>query len=378
MPLGINLALLIGKTVPKPVPRDVMEAFQRAEVTHADDGVSGFQMIFKIGRSGRKAVKDYPITQNPIFTVFNRVILVVTIGFSATVLMDGVIVNQELSPSAEPGKSTFTITGSDVSTMMDLEEKSVSHKAQGEATIARLIILNYAKYGMIPKVVAPPVQDRPTINERTPTQNKTDLEHLNEMAERFAYVFYVMPGPAIGSNTAYWGPPKRESRPQKALTMNMGSFTNISSVSFQHDAMAATTVDGDVQDRKTNQKRPVQERQSDRPTLAKSSALKSQSYTRLKQFRETGRSLAQADAKAQAIADRSVDDVVTVKGDLDTIRYGDILRARSLVGLRGAGYSYDGLYYVKEVTHTLTMGEYKQSFTLTRDGLGTTKQRVAV
>jgi hypothetical protein len=378
MPLGINLALLIGKTVPKPVPREVMEAFQRVEITHSDEDVSGFQLVFKVGRSGKKAVKDYPITQNPIFTVFNRVILVVTLGFSAKVLMDGVIVNQELSPSAEPGQSTFTITGLDVSAMMDLEERSVSHKAQDEATIARLIILDYAKYGLIPKVVAPPVQDRPTINERTPTQNKTDLEHLNEMAERFAYVFYVMPGPAIGSNTAYWGPPKRESRPQKALTMNMGSFTNISSVSFQHDAMAATTVDGDVQDRKTNQKRPVQEKQSDRPTLAKSSALKAQSHTRLKQFRETGRNLAQADAKAQAIADRSVDDVVTVNGELDTIRYGDILRARGLVGLRGVGYTYDGLYYVKKVTHTLTLGEYKQSFTLTRDGLGTTKRRVAV
>jgi hypothetical protein len=40
------------------------------------------------------------------------------------------------------------------------------------------------------------------------------------------------------------------------------------------------------------------------------------------------------------------------------------------VGLRGAGHSFDGLYYVKSVTHNIRRGEYKQSFTLTREGLG--------
>jgi hypothetical protein len=40
-----------------------------------------------------------------------------------------------------------------------------------------------------------------------------------------------------------------------------------------------------------------------------------------------------------------------------------------LVGVRGAGISYDGLYYVESVTHNLKRGEYKQNFTLSRDGL---------
>jgi hypothetical protein len=39
------------------------------------------------------------------------------------------------------------------------------------------------------------------------------------------------------------------------------------------------------------------------------------------------------------------------------------------VGVRGAGLAYDGLYYVKSVTHDLKRGEYKQSFTLTRNAL---------
>jgi hypothetical protein len=40
-----------------------------------------------------------------------------------------------------------------------------------------------------------------------------------------------------------------------------------------------------------------------------------------------------------------------------------------MVGVRGAGLAYDGLYYVNSVTHNLKRGEYKESFQLSRDGL---------
>ena len=61
----------------------------------------------------------------------------------------------------------------------------------------------------------------------------------------------------------------------------------------------------------------------------------------------------------------------------DVVRYGHILKARQLVGVRGAGLAYDGLYYVKSVTHKIKRGEYKQSFELSRNGLISTVPRVA-
>jgi len=73
-------------------------------------------------------------------------------------------------------------------------------------------------------------------------------------------------------------------------------------------------------------------------------------------------------AKGLALAADS-SDAVTGTGSLDVLRYGRILKPRGLVGVRGAGLAYDGLYYVKSVTHDLKRGEYKQSFTLTRNAL---------
>ena len=59
----------------------------------------------------------------------------------------------------------------------------------------------------------------------------------------------------------------------------------------------------------------------------------------------------------------------------------DALRRRAeraqLVGVRGAGPAFDGLYYVKSVTHKIKRGEYKQNFTLTRNGLVSTVSTVS-
>jgi hypothetical protein len=79
----------------------------------------------------------------------------------------------------------------------------------------------------------------------------------------------------------------------------------------------------------------------------------------------------QVEARAQGMVDTSLDEVVTATGELDALRYNGLLRPRGVVGLRGAGQSYDGSYYVKSVTHSIRKGEYKQRFTLTRDGTGT-------
>ena len=84
----------------------------------------------------------------------------------------------------------------------------------------------------------------------------------------------------------------------------------------------------------------------------------------------SGLSMTQAMARAQAVTDQSVDNVVTASGTLDALRYGDVLQPRGLVGLRGAGFSYDGIYYVKSVTHDIRSGQYQQNFSLSREGTG--------
>ena len=191
------------------------------------------------------------------------------------------------------------------------------------------------------------------------------------MAARFAYVFYVTPGPAPLTNMAYWGPPPRLGVPQRALSVNMGPHTNVlGDVSFQYNSLEPTFVEGQIQDRQTGQETPVQTRASTRIPLVSRPAWQAQSHVRTRRFRQSGLNTVQAYARAQAETDRSTDRVVTATGELDALRYQALLKPRGLVGLRGVGLSYDGFYYVKSVTHVIQQGEYRQRFTLTREGQG--------
>ncbi|MGQ9482266.1 MAG: hypothetical protein ACUVSZ_12880 [Chloroflexus sp.] len=197
-----RLTMLIGPTIPVPAPPPLLAAITSVEVTHRDEGRSGFQVVFQIGREAGD-VLDYALLAGPVLRTGNRLVLIVWFGALPQVLMDGLITNQQLQPGDQPGSATLIITGEDVSVAMDREEKSVEHPAQPEAVIALKIIAGYAQYGLIPMVIPPPTIDTPLPTERIPVQQATDLAYLRQMAERFAYVFYVMPGPAPLTNTAY-------------------------------------------------------------------------------------------------------------------------------------------------------------------------------
>ena len=371
--LGIQLQLMMGPTIAVPVPRRVAEALERVEVTRSDEGRSGFQLTFRVDHSGPLGLIGGFLLDSPLLTVFNRVVLTVILRGTPRVLMDGFITSQEHQPTDVPGVSALTLTGEDISLMMDKDEKNVEHPAQDEMTIALKIIASYAQFGLIPLVVPPALFDPPLPVERTPVQQCTDMEYLQHLAERHAYVFYITPGPARLTNTAYWGPPIRVGQPQKALSVNMGPHTNVESVDFQHNALAATSVSGRVQDRITNLVLPIQSLLSLRPPLAAFPDLQvHRQQVRRRLLRKAALTTTQALARAQAQTDRSTDEVVTATGELDAMRYGELLQPRALVGLRGAGHLYDGFYYVKRVTHSLSRGSYKQSFTLAREGLGTT------
>lgn len=367
---GIYLTVLIGKATPKPARRELAEAIQSVEVTHSDRGRSGFQVTFQTAKNRIEGKAD--------LGPFSRVILMVTIDALQQVLMDGIIAHQEIAPGDEPGDgtSTLTVTGEDVSIMMDLDERAIPHPGQDEATIVRNIVSTYSQYGLTPDVTTPRTVSRPSVNEWIPRQRGTDLEYLKRLAERHAFDFYVIPGPKPMKNIAYWGPPKHGGTPQRALNVNMGPNSNVEAISFRYDALSPVRITGEVQDRDTNQIGSIQISSSQRTELAGEPALTSQSHVRTRQFRQSGLDAREALARAQAITDASTDEVVTAEGVLDALRYGNLLKPRGLVDLRGAGLGYDGTWYVKRVTHSIQRGEYKQRFVLTRGGSGTISSKV--
>ena len=93
------------------------------------------------------------------------------------------------------------------------------------------------------------------------------------------------------------------------------------------------------------------------------------------------------DGKTGAKLPSGIDNVIAVyssensagaAGELDSLVYGDILRARKLVSVRGAGHAYDGFYYVKSVTHRIDSKHYTTNFTLSRTNEPNTPNEIRV
>jgi len=209
--------------------------------------------------------------------------------------------------------------------------------------------------------------DIPNPVERIPLQTGTDLSYIKALAEEAGYVFYIDPGPAPGVNIAYWGPEIRIGIPQPALSVNMDADTNVESLSFTYDGLAKKQLTISIVEpiTKLSIDIPVPDIGLLRPPLAARPALP------LRKVPLEGSSKWNPiQAALLGLAETSeASDSISGQGQLDVMRYGRILRARQLVSVRGAGIAYDGFYYVKSVTHNIKRGEYKQSFTLGRDGL---------
>jgi len=370
---AFQLRLLIGPTIPLPATPDLINSVKSIEVTNADVDKDGFEIVFNAGRSGPQDLFDYPHLINPLLQPGNRVIIQVIFGVIPITLIDGIIRHQQLNPSNNPGQSTFTITGEDISVLMDKEEETTGHPNLPDSAAITTIISKYSTNGIQPEVVAPPLEETSPETDTTPIQRGTDLKYLQDRAADYSYVFYIEPSDMPLKTTAYWGPPKILAMAQKPLSFNMGSSTNVETINFQYNALRPIQIRGYVMDRISGMEIPIVTVGSMRPPLSAQPAWAvNQPHTQTRQITaEGGSSALQAQNQAQTETEDSVN-VVNVTGELDAIKYEGILRARTIVELRGVGFSHDGRYYVKSVTHKIEPGKYKQSFTLTREGLGST------
>ena len=363
---GIFLTLLVGPTVPVPVPQEVVDALTGVQVTVAAGQRSGFQLTFTLTNTSPLQTAFLLMAgQTPLL----RVIIIVTINGLPQVLMDGVLTHTEVNPGAKPGQSALTVTGEDLTRVMDLQDLSgiILFPAMPLEARVALIIAKYAVYGMIPLVIPSLFTDVPIPVERIPAQQGTDLKYIEQLASQVGHVFYIDPGPVPGTNTAYWGPEIKFGVPQPALNFDMDAYTNVESLNFSFKSTEYTLPIVFIQNQLTHVPIPIPIPPINplQPPLGAIPPLP----TSVTVLRDTAKlSPMQAISRGLKVAGQA-QDAVTGTGTLDVLRYGRLLQARKLVGVRGAGTAYDGLYYVKSVTTNLKRNEIKQTFNLTRNGL---------
>jgi hypothetical protein len=372
---GFYLTLMMGSFNASPVPLAVIEALTDVQVTSSVGSQGGFQLKFTFGRNA-------PIAQlhaSGFFDPRRRVIIAVTVNGQTDVLMDGIVTKQDFTPSSAAGKSTLTVTGLDLTALMDfIDLTGIPYPAIPLFVVVEMILAKYLVLGVLP-VAIPPIMtliDNPIENFRK--QQGTDYAFLTAIAGTVGAVFYLDPGPKPGSSMAYWGPDLTTmfGGMQPALSINLDASTNLDSISFAYDGTLATNYIVTVIE--PNSKVPIPIPVPNIDLLRAPNAARSATPLKYTQL-TPGSGLGPIQAALAALAAQfNTADVVTASGSLDVLRYGHVFKSRQLAAVRGAGPYYDGKYYVKSVTHTIKRGEYKQSFSLARGGLGSTVSTVSI
>lgn len=371
---SVDLKLFIGPAVPVPAPREVIEALEKVQVqVNGGNAASGFELTFALSK--RSPLQTLFLLTGGSSIPILRVVIMVTFGSMSEVVMDGVMTHHEVRPGSEGGKSTLVVKGKDLTALMDfIEMNGLPFPAMPPAVRVLTILAKYAAFGVVPMVIPSVVEDLPIPIERIPTQQGSDLAYVSQLASEVGYVFYMDPLPVPGTVRAYWGPEIKAGPPQPALNTDMDVFSNVESLSFSFDKESKELPVVFIQNQasKVPIPIPIPDITPLNPPLGAVPPLP----PKLKFLKDTAK-LSPIGAVMQGMAYASThSDAVTGEGSLNVTRYGRILKARQLVGVRGAGEAFDGLYYVKSVRHDIRRGEYKQNFSLARNGLLSTVSRV--
>jgi hypothetical protein len=376
---GIQLTLMMGPIIPLPAPREVIDALDSVEVHTSDGSASGFQLKFQFtSKSGLNTIFLIAAgNSTSMVTPPLRVLLIVTLNGRPQPLFDGVMTNVEVQAGSQGSSGTVTVTGEDLTKVMDTQDFSgLPFPAMPVEARVALLCAKYAAFGIIPLPIPILFPDVQIPIDKIPAQKGTDLEYIRQLAADVGYVFYVEPNPTPGTNVAYFGPEIKVGVPQPALNVDMDALTNVESLNFSFDPTKGVLPIVFIQNQLTRVPIPIPIPNINplQPPLG----LLPTPLANLKIMKDTAKlNPMQAISRGLAEAKKSKDSV-SANGSLDVLRYGRVLKPRGLVGVRGAGVAYDGLYYVQSVKSSLKRGEFKQSFTLTRNGLISITPKVPV
>jgi phage protein D len=365
---GISYRLLIDG---KPLSQELTAAVQQVEVEdHARMAdMLRLQMSVAIHENGEK----WTILDEDIFRRLTNISVEVFLDKGRTVtLISSYVIDARVEFSNNPGSSVLKVVAMDPTVLMNLDEQVRAWPDMADSDIASTL---FSEYGFEPEVEATSIS-RQEIQTRT-IQRGTDIQFLQKLAKRNGYECYVETSLSGGSAraTGHFHRPKVDEQPQGVLTVNMGEATNINSFKARYDMLKPVVAQATGLEIESQSDQPARAEGASLKDLGKSPAAMSD---RPRRILLSGTGLAGAgelQTYAQAVVDES-SWAITAEGELNTVAYGGILRAKSPVLVRGAGKQFSGLYYVEKVLHVFASeGQgYIQRFSLRRNALGVTRR----
>lgn len=361
---SVSYTLLINGSA---ASSQLVEAVQQIEVE--DHARMADMMRLSVAVGVRENGSGWNVLDDGLFERLTRIGVNVHVGSgSAEPLIDAYVIESNVEFSNEPGRSVLRVVAMDPTVLMNLEEKVRPWPDMADSDIASTIFGEHA-------LTADVEQTQPSRQEvdHTTIQRGTDIQFLRQLAGRNGYECYVDTGVQGGPPVAHFHKPRLEQGSQGVLSVNMGRATNVNKFKARYDMLRPTTAQVTGLDVETRSDQPAQVDSTSLRGLGNAPALGGDHRRRVLLSQTGLTQTGELQTYAQAVADGSAW-AITADGELNTVSYGGVLRAKRPVEVRGAGRQFSGTYYAERVLHTLRGDGYTQRFSLRRNALGLTGQ----
>lgn len=351
-------------------PGHLLDAVRQIEVE--DHASMADMMKLRLSLAVREDGSGWTVLDDNLFTRLANLRLTVTVGTGAAMpLLEAYVIDIDTTFSSRPGASEMLVTAMDPTVLMHLDERVKPWPNMMDSDVASAIF-SAADYHFSPVVESTGLSREE--NDHTLIQRGTDIQFLQQLADRNGYECYVELN-SQGQVEGHFHPPRPDAQPQGTLTVNMGAATNVDQFRVRYDMLGpaiatAATIDPD----------DASAQSGDASVAAQAEGMGDAAATpadRPRKVLPSQLGMAQAgevQKYAQSVVDRSSWSIVA-EGELNTVAYARVLRAKQPVMVRGVGQQFSGRYYVERVLHTITSdGTWRQKFTLRRNATGLTRR----
>ncbi|HHM05330.1 MAG TPA: phage late control D family protein [Gammaproteobacteria bacterium] len=346
-----------------PASAELLAAVREIEVE--DHAELADMLRLKLAVAVREDGSAWDVLDENLFQRLTRLRIDVTVGSRRVPLTEAYVIETRSEFSNAPGGSMLEVVAMDPTSLMNLEEKVRPWPDMADSDIASTI---FGEYGFAAQVD----QTQPTRQEldRTVMQRGTDIQFLRHLAERNGFECYVELNENSGAVEGHFHAPRSDAAPQGVLTVNMGTATNVNQFKASFDMLGPVTAEarnvdvGNQSDQDANIETQADE-------LGEQASTPSDQPRRVLVANTGLAEAGELQTYAQAVVDRAAW-AIRAEGELSTVTYGGVLRAKRPVNVRGAGRQFSGTYYVEKVLHRLSDEGYTQSFTLRRNATGVT------
>jgi phage protein D len=348
-----------------PAGPDLLAAIRQVEVEDHADMADMVRLQVAIGI--QDGCSGWSVVDEDIFARLTKLRIDVTIGSGrAETLMVSHVVETSATFANQPGGSMLNVVAMDPTVLMNLNEVVKAWPNMADSDVANSIF-SAGDYRFTP--IVDNTSWRRQENDQTLTQRGTDMQLLQQLAERNGFEVYVETNGFTGQVEGHFHAPRLTQPPQGALSVNMRDATNVNNFNARYDMLRPATAEATNLDVSSREDQQSEATRSQLPSLGQQSALASSQQRRVLPSRTGLARTGELRTYAQAVADRSSLSI-TADGELNTVAYGGLLRAKRPVMVRGAGRQFSGTYYVQRVHHVFTPDSYTQNFTLVRNATG--------